>query len=436
VSDTAVIEATSFEPAQRNIPALLQDRVNRAWQLFLEQGIPTTKHEEWKYTPLRPLTETRFSAPANSPAPDWVSEALARSEFEGHQLVFVDGRFSQELSNFRKVEGLQFWKLEEAPDEVLVKLGTAAKAEFSPFSALNLAHLENGVAVQVAAGVSIDAPIQILFFSTEQEASFYSFPRVLIDMGSMSKLTVTEAFIGRSGTYLNVPVTEVFLAENAHLEHNKLQDESHESFHIAYFQADQRKDSVLTQNVFNFGARIGRNDINSFLGGTHIECWLNGITIGGGNQILDNHTQLDHAMPNCRSFEIYKTVLDGASTGVFNGKIFVYQDAQKTDAKQTNQAMLLSPKATMNTKPQLEIFADDVKCTHGATVGQLNAESLFYMRSRGIPLEEAQGLLTYAFVSEVLEKVSFEPLRNALERRLFEKLAHTKNFSADEVLTL
>jgi Fe-S cluster assembly protein SufD len=351
-------------------------------------------------------------------------------------LVFIDGRISDELSNFHKVEGLHIWKLEEAPDEVLVKLGTAAKGEFSPFSALNLAHLENGVALQVAPGASIDTTVQILFFSTEQEANFYSFPRVLIDMGSSSKFAVTEAFIGRSGGYLTVPVTEVFLAENAHLEHNKLQDESHESFHIAYFQADQRKDSVLTQNVFNFGSRIGRNDINSFLGGTNIECWLNGITIGSGNQILDNHTQLDHAMPDCRSFEIYKTVLDGASVGVFNGKIFVYEDAQKTDAKQTNQAMLLSPKATMNTKPQLEIFADDVKCTHGATIGQLNAESLFYMRSRGIPLEEAQGLLTYAFVSEVLEKVSFEPLRNALERRLFEKLAHAKHFSADETLTL
>jgi Fe-S cluster assembly protein SufD len=283
--------------------------------------------------------------------------------------------------------------------------------------------MQDGVVIHVEKGRALDLPVQLLFCNNADRGAFATFPRVLIVVDEGGQLKVNEFHSGTTGTYLSCPVAEVVLHPQAHLELNKVQSESRSAFHIALTQGLQMDRSVFLQNGFNFGGSIARNDVNSVLNGRHIETWLNGISLGGGSQVIDNHTQLDHAMPDCQSFEIYKTVLDGKAIGVFNGKIFVYQDAQKTDAKQTNQALLLSADATMNTKPQLEIFADDVKCTHGATIGYLDHEALFYLRSRGIPKEEAEGLLTYAFVSEVIDKVSFKPLRDSLSNQLFERLA-------------
>ncbi len=241
-------------------------------------------------------------------------------------------------------------------------------------------------------------------------------------LGEGAQARLVESYVGLGGAAFVSPVTEVVLGRGAILEHTRFQQEDLETVHIATTAAHQAADSTFTHNNVNFGGRIARNDVNVWLDGEHTETSLNAANVGTGEQVIDNHTRIDHAKPNCHSFEVYKTILRDRATGVFNGKIFVYEDGQKTDAKQTNQAILLSPTAAMNTKPQLEIFADDVKCTHGATIGQLREDALFYLRARGVPKAEAESLLVYAFAAEVLEKIQVEAVREALERVLFEKL--------------
>jgi Fe-S cluster assembly protein SufD len=244
----------------------------------------------------------------------------------------------------------------------------------------------------------------------------------LIVLEGQAEAKVVESYVSLGGQVLVDAVTEIVLGPGARLEHVRVQDESLESWHVSTVAVDQARDSVYTSTSASFGASVARNEINVWSGGENAETWLNGMYVGTGTQVLDTHTRIDHAVPHCNSFEVYKGILDERAEGVFNGKIFVYEDAQKTDAKQTNQAILLSPEASVNTKPQLEIFADDVKCTHGATVGQIAQEAKFYMQSRGIPAEEAQALLVYAFAAEVLEKITIEAVREALEARLFAKL--------------
>jgi Fe-S cluster assembly protein SufD len=206
---------------------------------------------------------------------------------------------------------------------------------------------------------------------------------VVLEDGADAKLI--ESYVGLKGIYFTNAVTEVYLGPDAILEHTKYQEETEGAVHIANLAVHQEESSIYTSNLTNFGGQIVRNDINTWLNGEHSETWLNAATVGLRNQVIDNHTRIDHAKPNCNSFEVYKQILGDRAVGIFNGKIFVYEDAQKTDAKQTNQAILLSPTATVNTKPQLEIFADDVKCTHGATIGQLREDALFYLQARGIP---------------------------------------------------
>jgi Fe-S cluster assembly protein SufD len=237
-----------------------------------------------------------------------------------------------------------------------------------------------------------------------------------------AQASIIESYIGLGGTYFTNAVTEAVLGPASMLDHTKFQNEGPDSVHIATVASHQAGTSTLTSNNINFGGHIVRNDVNVWLDGEHTETWLNGASVGLGTQVIDNHTRIDHAKPNCHSFETYKSILGGHAAGVFNGKIYVYEDAQKTDAKQTNQAVLLSPTAVFNTKPQLEIFADDVKCTHGATIGQLRGEAMFYLQSRGIPKKQAEALLVYAFAAEVIEKIPVAAVRDALEKLLFEKL--------------
>jgi len=272
----------------------------------------------------------------------------------------------------------------------------------------------------------VEDPVHIVFLTKADQAGFVTHPRVLVEVGENAQVKVIESYVGLTGSYFTNAVTEVFVEANGVAEHVRVQDETDEAFHIATSAVHQEADSTYTSYSVQFGGRVGRVDVNLWLNGEHTESRLDGVYVAHGEQVLDNKTRIDHAKANCHSFEVYKGILMGRSTGVFNGKIFVYEDAQKTDAKQTNQALLLSPTATINTKPQLEIFADDVKCTHGATVGQLREDALFYLRSRGIPLEEARALLTYAFASEVLERITVEPVRVGLEQLLYEKLAEAR----------
>lgn len=392
-----------------------------AFQRYAERGLPTHKDEEWKYTSLRLLAETGFEArPLANPDASLLEGIPGLSE--GLRLVFWNGAYSADLSKASLPEGVTFKTL---ADELPAEFGRIASFEGklgstndNRFVDLNSALFRDGVWLDIAPGTMVEEPIQVVFLSTEGALNF---PRLFVRTGKNAQAKIVEFHAGR-GAYATVPVAEVELDSDAMLEHTRLQYDSAEAFHIGAIFANQAGNSTYTSNCVQFGGRIGRIDANVWVGGEHAETWLNGAYVGIGEQHLDNHTRIDHAVPNCHSFEVYKGILSDRSNGVFNGKIFVYKDAQKTDAKQTNQALLLSPTATVDTKPQLEIFADDVKCTHGATVGQLREDAMFYLRSRGLPYGEARNLLVYAFVAEVLEKISVDHVREAFEARLFDKL--------------
>jgi Fe-S cluster assembly protein SufD len=311
-------------------------------------------------------------------------------------------------------------------------LARFARYDAQPFVALNTALMEDGAFVRIARGVVAEEPIHLLFLTVAEEGPLVTYPRNLILADENSQATIVETYAALDGgVYFNNVVTEIIAAENAVLDHYKIQQESEGAFHIATQQVQQDRDSNFTSHSISLGGALVRNDINAVLNGTGIESTVNGLYLASGRQHVDNHTAIDHAKPHCNSHELYKGILDGHATGVFNGKIFVRPDAQKTDAKQTNQNLLLSADATINTKPQLEIFADDVRCTHGATVGQLDADAIFYLRSRGLGLEEARGLLTYAFASDILERVKVAPLRAELEKQLLSRLPRMRHVSRE-----
>lgn len=416
----------------RGFAVELREKGLRKYQEF---GIPTHKDEEFKYTPLRALKERQFhyGFGANVERSDLKTFPLAG--VEAHVLAFVNGQFAPEISELTEIgEGVFVGPLSELPEElepmIASKLGAIATYEGKlgstnddRFVALNSAFLTDCAIVYVPENVEVSKPIHLMFANKSHEQDAYVTPRILIILEKGAKAEVMETFSTFVGSALTIPVTEIDVAAEANLEHLRFQDESLKSIHISNTFVNQAASSVYTSNSVNFGGQIARNDINVWVGGENCETWLNGANVGVGEQVIDNHTRLDHALPNCQSFEVYKSILKDKAEGVFNGKIFVYEDAQKTDAKQTNQAILLSPTATMNTKPQLEIFADDVKCTHGATIGQLREDALFYLRARGVEKSRAQALLVFAFAGEVIEKISNEQAREALVEALFAKLA-------------
>jgi Fe-S cluster assembly protein SufD len=262
-------------------------------------------------------------------------------------------------------------------------------------------------------------PIQLVFLTTPSAEPAVAHPRTLILAGINSQAAIIETFAAlEDGVYFTNGVTEIVLGEGAVLDHTKVQRESKNAFHIATQQVHQARASNITSHSIALGGGLVRNDVNVVLDAEGCECTLNGLYLANGRQHIDNHTRIDHARPHCASHELYKGILDGKAHGVFNGKIYVHQDAQKTDAKQTNKTLLLSEDAVINSKPQLEIYADDVKCTHGATIGQLDEEAVFYLRSRGVGQEEARSLLTYAFANDIISRIKVEPIRAGLEQAL------------------
>lgn len=404
-----------------------------AFARFAKKGFPTPKDEEFRFTSLRPIAETEFSPSYGATVT--AEELKPYSAFLANpRIVFVNGQYAPELSDLR---GLQreatVSPLDEAlqvqPGRVMAHLAKIASLDGKLGSTnderlcdLNTAHIGEGAYIEVPMGVVAEEPIQVVFVSRADHGAFVSHPRVVIALGDNAQAKVVETYIGLGGTYWTNAVTEVRLGESAILEHTRAQLEAPEAFHTATVAAHQEGSSVWTSNIATFGGHISRIDVNLWLNGEHTESWLNGAYLGTGHQLQDHHTRIDHAKPNCNSFEVYKGVLSDRARGVFNGKIFVYEDAQKTDAKQTNQVLLLSKTAAIDTKPQLEIFADDVKCTHGATVGQLREDALFYLRARGIPERDARAILVRAFVNEVLDKVSVAPVREELEAIMKSKL--------------
>lgn len=398
---------------------------SRAKEAYTTLGVPTTKSEEWKYTSLRNLQGTRFGLGTGvHPTPDHLAE-FGYGGLDAIRVVLVDGRLSEDLSDLSHgVHGLKIESLCSASNGASDRVGSLVRLDEFALGALNTATFLDGVLIHLAKGAVVEKPIHLLHFtSTSDSEPTYAAPRAVVvaESGSEAFLLETYATLGNGSSFSNA-VTEVFVAENAHLEHVKVQRESLKSTHVSLTQVKQERDSSYNAFSITYGGALTRNDFNVYLNGSNLHSRMDGVVVLEGEQHCDNHTRLDHAQPYCDSFEVYKHVLNGRSTAVFNGKIFVHQDAQKTDAKQTNQALLLSPEATINSKPQLEIFADDVKCTHGATVGQIDEEPLFYLRSRGIPLAEARAMLVYAFAAEVLEKITNEQVREQLEALLYAKL--------------
>jgi Fe-S cluster assembly protein SufD len=421
----ALFELKSKDPE----PDWLRMSRRAAIDRFNETGFPTTRDEDWKYTSVQPIVDNDFK-PAESG--EFSTEDIAKvplAESVACRLVFVNGRYSPELSRIPALpQGVTLTNLASAAlagDPVVeAHLGRYARTEVNAFVALNSAVWQDGGFLHVSRGVAMEEPVHFLFLGTEAGRPTESQVRNLIVLEENSQATVQETYVGRDGeVYFTNAVTEVGLAESANLDHDRVNLESDAAYHVATHQSFQEKASVLTSHSICFGGALTRNDLNAVLGGEGIESTLDGLYVPTGRQHVDNHTAIDHAMPHCNSFELYKGVLADRSTGVFNGKIFVRQDAQKTDSKQTNQNLLLSKEATIDTKPQLEIFADDVRCTHGATVGQLDDDALFYLRARGIGKDDARNMLVYAFASDVLQRIHIEAVREELETLLYAKLA-------------
>jgi Fe-S cluster assembly protein SufD len=400
----AAFERRERELAGSGTPAVHRLR-KAAMVRFVEMGFPGPRDEEWRFTPIAPLARVPFE-----PAP------LNKAHFS----VDHGPSLKEYLPRGVIVCGLAE-AMEQYPSLVEPHLARHADWKVHPFTALNTSFLRDGAFMYVPPNVVVREPIYVTFLQDSEGEHLVWHRRCLIIVEKNAQVTLTESYGGISGlTCFTNAVTEIVVGPGAHVDHYKVQREGDRAFHQATMQVQIGRGAKFSSHAVTQGGQWVRNEINAVFEDEGGECILNGLYQAGGQQLVDNHTFIDHAYPRCTSHELYKGILDGKARGVFNGKIYVRQDAQKTDAKQTNQTLLLSDDATINTKPQLEIYADDVKCTHGATVGQLDAESIFYLRSRGIGLAEARSLLTYAFANDIVSRIKVASVREELERSLLE----------------
>jgi Fe-S cluster assembly protein SufD len=401
---------------------------------FSRLGFPAPKDEEWRFTDISALSQIPFKPAAKCTKCPAAAEVARHSigDENAIQLVFVNGFYCEELSTLKKLpKGVLVGNLAVALDadraQIEPFLAKLASYRHSAFAALNTAFMSDGAFVYIPPATAVNELIHILYLSAGQPEATISYPRSLIVLGSGSQANIVESYAGVDrGIYFTNAVTEVFVGNSSLLDHYKLQRESEAAYHIATIQVQQERDSSFTSHSISLGGSLVRNDLNVLMNATGAECVLNGLYAARGRQHVDNHTSIDHAQPHCSSRELYKGILDDGSSGVFNGRILVRKDAQKTNARQTNKNLLLSKDALINTQPQLEIFADDVKCTHGAAIGQLNEEELFYLRSRGIGKESARTLLTYAFASDLLNAIKIKPIQCEIDLLLLARLSRTR----------
>jgi Fe-S cluster assembly protein SufD len=411
-------------------PEWLEPIRRGAMERFTRVGFPSARDEEWRFTPLAPLVGATWRPTNGGTLPSL--EQLTPFLF-GHPewttLVFVNGVFVEAIGESAALSGgVRVASLAEAlrSDGSLLEAHLARHAPVggSPFTALNTAFLAEGGVVHVQAGVDLAAPVHLLFVATAEGTGSVSHPRNLIVVERGARASIIESFVtlAPGQAYWTNPVTEVAVAAGAWVEHTRIQRESEQAFHVGLTQVDQQRDSHYRSFSLAMGGALARHNLHVRLNDENIESLMYGLYLTRGEQVVDNHTAIYHDQPNCRSWEVYKGILDGRSRAVFNGKVFVKPEAQKTDAKQTNRNLLLSDTARVDTKPQLEIFADDVKCTHGATVGRLDDVARFYARSRGLPAALADRLLTYAFAAEVVDEVALAPVREELDRLVLARL--------------
>jgi Fe-S cluster assembly protein SufD len=398
---------------------------------FADQGYPTLQDEDWRFTNVAPVARLDFRPAAPAAVNGAESKAIADSVFAGlggHRLVFVNGLYCAKLSRIQTLaEGVRIESLAAAlaQDSGLIEkhLGQYAQVAGNTFAALNQAFFSDGAFILVPPGVEVAEPVQLLYISSAQHAGEAILPRNLVLAGAHSKLTVVESYLSAgNAVYFTNAVTEILAGEGSRVEHVKLQDEAPGAYHLATIAGEFGRASNVTVHSFALGARLSRNNIRVKLAGEGLECILNGLYLTRDEQLADHHMIVEHAQPHCASHEYFNGILDDKSKGVFHGRIYVHPLAQKTDAKQTNKNLLLSDHATADTKPQLEIYADDVKCTHGATIGQLNAESIFYLRTRGLSEETARRMLIHAFAGEIIERIRCEPARAVIDKLVWDRL--------------
>ncbi len=415
-------------------PAWLQDVRRKAIARFRETGFPTLKTEAWKYTNLAPITRSRFRPAALLPGdglpPDRL-EPVMFGKFEGSELVFVNGRPSRPRIVRGLPEGARVSSLAQAlredPAAIEPFLARHAGLDGNPFTALNTAFLQDGAFIHVPRGTVIEKPIHLLFVSTTQDEPAVAYPRNLIVVEDGGQVTVTESYAGLdSGVYLTNTVTEAVVGEGAVLDHYKLQRESERAFHIGGLQIVQGRASNASDTSIALGGGLVRNDVNQRFTAEGGELSMNGLYAVTGQQHVDNHTRIEHETPRCASRELYKGILDGRSRGVFYGNIVVHKGAQKTNAVQTNKNLLLSKEALVDSIPGLQIYANDVKCKHGSSTGQIDEDAIFYLRSRGIDLETARSILTYAFAREVVDLIRVPAMRSTLGVLLLARLPNSE----------
>ncbi|MVM36144.1 Fe-S cluster assembly protein SufD [Spirosoma sp. HMF4905] len=399
-----------------------------ALKQFDQLGFPTTRNEEWKYSSVSGLLKQPFDLDDTTTVTADDLAPLEIPNLDGNLLYFINGRYHPELSRLvSPAEQVKITSFAEAikaePELIGAHFAHYADYQTNAFTALNTALATDGVVVRVPANTTVEQPIILRFITDTRTKNSTSQPRNLIVVGKNAEVMMAESYrtLGEGASFVNV-VTEIVLDRDARMQYYKVQNETEKAYHIGTTQVSQKDNSHFYSATITLNGHFVRNNLNIVLNGQHAEAFMYGLYMPNGRQHVDNHTLVDHAMPNSYSNELYKGILDDNSTGVFNGKIFVRPDAQKTNAYQSCKNVVLSPGASMNTKPQLEIFADDVKCSHGTTTGQLNDEALFYMRSRGIPKDEARTLLLYAFSQDVISQIKIQPIREYLERVVTEKL--------------
>ncbi len=426
--------ATDFERLNGVARASLTTLRRAAFDRFGQLGYPTTRHEQWKYTSVKPIAEAALRL-ADAPLTPPHQRELAEYVFsdDEHRLVFVNGRFDPALSAgaapLPLPRGVHLDSLANAPPgnaaTIQSHLARHAGYDDAAFVALNTAFLHDGAFIRIERGVVVEKPIHLLFITRPGHAPGVVHPRVLIIVEDNASATVIETYAGPDGSkYFTNAVTEVVVGEKSSIDHYRIGREGDGAFHISRLNLHQSRSSNVTSHFATLGGAMVRNEINAVIDAEGCNCDLYGVYAASGTQHVDNHLRVDHLKPHCNSRELFKGILDRHATGVFRGRIFVAPGAQKTDAKQTSRSLLLSDTARARSAPQLEIFADDVKCTHGATIGQLDEDAMFYMQARGISQGDARNMLIFAFANEALAEVRHQPIRTKLEALLWQRLPH------------
>jgi len=419
---TFITDLLEFQKDQAPVDGYLEEFKANAIKRLQDIPLPTTRDEEWKYTNLRSLYRENFvpyfKVDENADAEALTSYLLPESEKS--RIVFINGKYSETYSSIEELpEGTLLSSIENAinenPELIKQELGKYTRLENDPFIPLNTAFMENGIFLHIPKETKVDHPIHILSLSTVAEEQFLTTPRVLIVAEPYSKFTVIEDYVGTgNNVYFNSPVTEVKLKEGAKMLHVRSQRESRNAYHISRVGVGLDKYSNYESYSIHLGSKLSRSDIWASLDDEQIDCTLDGLVLINGSQHSDTHTMIDHKKPHCTSHQLHKCIIDDKANSVFNGKIYVHKDAQKTDSFQENRNLLLSDKGTVDTKPQLEIYADDVKCSHGATVGQFEDDEVFYLKSRGLDDETTTRLLSYGFALEIIKQIPVASLQEQL----------------------